>query len=108
MLDLVVSIESLSNVEPGEIVPQELADLRHIRMNHFSESRDLRLGSHSVLPDESGDGLVPSQRREPDIDEFGRVQVAVEVTESQHQKKHARNETDRDVANGVGSTTPAV
>jgi hypothetical protein len=82
--------------------------LRHVRFHHLPETRDLRFRCDSVLPDEAGDSLVPTERGKAYVDQFRRVEVPVKVADVSCRPTVRRDSAHRDVPKGVGRTTPAV
>jgi hypothetical protein len=80
MLDLLIRLERLRNLEPGEISPQERGDLRDVLLLHLAEPGEGGGSGYRELLDEAGDGHGPREGGESDIDQFGRVEVAVVVS----------------------------
>lgn len=80
MLDLLIRLERLRNLESGEIPPQERSDLGDVLLLHLAETGKGRGGGDRELLDEAGDGHGPREGGESDIDQFGRVEVAVVVS----------------------------
>ena len=81
VLDLFVPAECLGDIESRQIPPKECSNLRNIGFDHFSESRCLSVIWDSIEANLASDSGGPRQRGKADIDEFGRIEVAVEIAE---------------------------
>lgn len=80
MVDVRVRAERLEDLVARKEAAEERTDLGHILGLHLAETGKLRGGRHRVLLHETRDGGPTRQRREANVHQLGRVQVAVVVS----------------------------
>lgn len=80
MLNLVIIPERLRHIEPIQISPQQSSNLGHVFLLHLAETGDTGVRGNRVLLYETSDGASPGKGGEANVDEFGGVEVAMEVS----------------------------